>query len=94
MDKKLPEKVILAFAEIDNRIKKLYDKRLLMLQGAIKLYGVTSGVIEVPKEPKPFLRVTLKDNLDDFKEGKPMYSSAAFSRYSVEISRLKNKPKT
>ena len=89
----LPEKAILAFATIDEKIKALYEKKDTVVKAAIKKYGATSGVVKVKDNEKPFLRGTVVDTLEDFKTGTPIFTSSAVSRFRVEISRLKNQPK-
>lgn len=94
----LTEKETRVMDQLNERIKELYEKRDLNTQKLIEKYG--DGVsghfkLDAPDaEGKLWVRVTLKDNLAKFTSGEKLWGHTAFSRYELDVSRLKNEPKT
>lgn len=92
---KLTPKEIKYFHDIDQKINELYELKRKAVTKIIEKKGPCSGFIKLEGNniEKPFLRVTLKDQLEEIKEGLTLYRNTAFSRYHVEVTGLKNEPK-
>lgn len=88
-------KVIEKLVEIDREIKDLYEKRRQLREALISKYGVNEYVYEAPEneEGHKFVRMSIKDNLELFQTGEPLYRVAAFERFEVEVKFLKREPK-
>lgn len=75
---------------IDKKITALYAKKEEILTKVCSERGEVEGVLKTKGE-KPFIRVRVKDNLKALKSG-TVFKSTSFTRFAVEISRLKNDP--
>lgn len=91
--KQLTDKEVNFFLEVNAKIEGLYEKRDKMIKKIMAERGSSQGVIKVDGDEKPFKRVTLVDNIERIMAGETLYKNAAFSRYSVDVSSLKNEPK-
>ena len=96
MSKQMPEKVVLAFKELDEKFKKLSEKRSKMMAAAIEKYGVdglAEGCVEIAGEDKPFFRVKISDQLKTVEANQKIHVSTYFTRFDLKVDQLKNKPK-
>lgn len=94
---KLNEKEVQVLVQIDEKIKELREKQQSILKKLVTKHGGSvEGFVKIDnpgEDVKPYVRAVIVDNLEDFTSGEPLYRNTAFSRYTLDIARLKNEPK-
>lgn len=94
METKIPPKEVFnKVSELDKKINDLYEEKDKLINSIIEEYGIGEWVAESDNKDKPYLRLTVVDNLSDFAEGKTLFKAASFKRYGISLKELKNKPK-
>ena len=78
---------------IDEKIKELYDQRTQVIKETLNGQSSLSNVLHIDHLEKPFMRVTLTDNVKIFEGSESVYRTASINRYEVKIDFLKNQPK-
>jgi len=92
---KLSEDLSKQLFELNKEINSMYEKRDSLVKEIFERNKRSSeGTFKIDTDDKPFKRIRVIDNLDKIVSGETLYKSAGFSRYSVEISDLKNEPKS
>lgn len=81
---------------IDDKIDRLYSQKRALKQHVVDEIGVNSKTYQLEKpteDDEKYLRVTVKDNLELFQTGEPLYRVARFERFDIELKFLKREPK-
>ena len=78
---------------IDEKIKELYDQRTQVIKETLNGQSSLSNVLHIDHLEKPFMWVTLTDNVKIFEGSESVYRTASINRYEVKIDFLKNQPK-
>jgi len=92
MAKQPNAKVIQKILKIKEEIKAIYEKSDEQNAKLVKKYGAGEWVIENP-QGEGYLKLTITDNLIKLQNGEKIWKSANFTRHSIEVKILKNKPK-
>ena len=93
MTQKPTKKTFDKLTEIDKLISKLYEERDKLVDNLVSKYGTGQWVVDSDNPEKPFLRLSVVDNLIALSEGKQVWKSTGVKRYSITLKELKNKPK-
>ena len=89
---------MLKLKEIDEKIDALYEMKSKSVARILEKKGDSVGYMKLesgdgkPLE-KPWMRITLTDNLMPFSDRDVIYRTARFMRYEVKIDYLKTEPK-
>ncbi len=79
---------IRAFEAIKLELQELYKKQDQLTAKFIKKYG--EGEVEFQRKSGGVYRLTIKDNLDAFKKGEPVFVATSAHRYNVTLKEVLN----
>jgi hypothetical protein len=78
---------------IQEKIDFLYDQKKAIIQEVLTGHYSVSNCTKIDGLDKPWMRVTLTDNLNVFKDQDAVFRMATINRYESKIEFLKNEPK-
>lgn len=81
---------------IDEKIDRNYDEKKRIKELIVDKLGIVTKTYQLEKpteDDEKYLRVTVKDNLELFQTGEPLYRVARFERFDIELKFLKREPK-